>query len=128
MVERAPDPFAVMESPEGDVEAETTEAISLTQAAFRAQEKKMAAEVKDYRPIEFFRVLVFATPAQACEFAKAIGQPEHQQYMDGRKVADFLGIEIPKDVWKPKKSFMKPNKRLAALAMPLPARGPKKPG
>ena len=111
-----------MRAPDDDPEAQSVEALDLVTQAFRAAEKKLVDEVADYRPIEFFRVLVFATPAQGQAFATAVGEDVHTQYMDGRKICDRLGIEIPADVFKPKRSLLTPNKRLAALAMPLPAR------
>ena len=119
-VESARNPIDNVTAPDSDIEGQTTEALNEIQKAFRVAEAKQIAEVKDYAPIEFYRVLVFATPAQARAFMAAIGMDEAMQYLDGRKVCDKLGIAIPADVWKPKKGLMGPNKRLAALAMPLP--------
>ena len=119
-VETARNPIDNVTAPDNDIEGQTTESLDEIQKAFRAAEAKQIAEVKDYAPIEFYRVLVFATPAQARAFMRAIGQDEATQYLDGRKVCDKLGIAIPADVWKPKKGLMSPNRRLAPLAMPLP--------
>ena len=80
MVENVPDPLAGMVSDPEDAEAQCEEALTLAQQAFRAAEKKLADEVKDYRPIDFFKCLVFATPAQAQAFAVAVGQPINQQF------------------------------------------------
>jgi hypothetical protein len=61
-------------------------------------------------------VLVFATGEQAEAFLQAVGQSADAQYVDGRRVADHLGITLPPDEWKVhNRKLIMPNRRLAAL-------------
>lgn len=119
-VDNVDDPLALSAASENDAEAQASESLTLAQRAFREREAQLLADAKGASPIEFFRVLVFATPVQAQAFARAVGEDARQQYMDGRAVCDCLGIAIPRDPFVPRKALLTPNRKLAELAMPLP--------
>ena len=126
MVAYSGNPLANVTAPNTDIEVQSTQIVDETQKAFRAEEKRQLEQLTamniDIPPISFFRVLVFNSPEQGQAFAEAVGQAPTQQYMDGRVVCDTLNIAIPADTWNPKPSLSKPNKRLQALAVPLPTR------
>lgn len=127
MIAHKSNPLANVTAPNADIETQSVQIVDETQKAFRAEEKRQLEQLTamniDIPPISFFRVLVFNSPEQGQAFAEAVGQAPTQQYMDGRVVCDALNIAIPADTWNPKPSLSKPNKRLQALAMPLPKRG-----
>lgn len=115
--DRAPDPLKGMEAAPTDLEAQQKEIVAKVTEAYRNTEKQQRQNYKEANSTAYYRVLVFNTVEQAEAFMCAAGQDISMQVVDGRAVADKLGIELPKTEWKPKAS--NPNGRFAKHALPL---------
>lgn len=122
MVEQPRDPIGDLDAPENDIEKQSDEIFGKLKTAYDAQEKRLTEAAKHANTVGFFTVMVFSSPEQTQAFLTAVGQSVEQQYVDGRRICDRLGIAIPADVWDAKQRATTPDKRLAALALPLKKR------
>ena len=90
----------MIDQPDGvPVETQSERAKDAVLAAFDAREDMLLRNATDAKPMAYYRVIVFSCSAQADAFMQAIGENPEDQYFDGRRVADRLGIAIPADVW-----------------------------
>jgi len=114
-----PNPLADLPSLEDGalIEEVSAEAFAKVKSAYREQERRALSEAMNDAPLGFYRVLVFGNDAQAAAFVQAVGQDSAMQFIDGRRVADHLGIALPPDTWKTNRRFVAPDRRLAALAL-----------
>lgn len=123
MVERADDPVGDLAAPENDIEAQSGEIYAKIKTAYDDREQQLTREAKHATPHGFYLVMVFSTTEQAMACAQALGEQPDTQYLDGRRVCDRLNIAIPPDVWDAMKRQTTPDKRLAALALPIKKEG-----
>jgi len=89
----APDPIDESRYPgelEGDQEAE----LDMVAEGFRERMKNEAKRFGDATDSSYYFVAVFESPAQAAAFTKALQLPD-KRFIDGRAMADRLGIDLP---------------------------------
>ena len=117
LTEIADDPFAEIanDPAEAPLEDLSDRAARTAMEAFHQRQRQILNQSSSQYAGEYFRVIVFADGAQADAFMKAVGENPEDQYFDGRRVCDRLGIELPPDTWKARR-VNTPNRRLAALA------------
>lgn len=103
--DKAPDPIDESQYPgtvEGDAKAEADQ----IQAGFR---ERMAAEADRFQTAtegDYYSVVMFASGEQCRAFCAALGQ-DGGQFIDGRVLADRLGVELP-----PAKIISNPSPRI----------------
>ena len=111
----APDPLA--DTISDDPETDAIEELNQLHAGFRARKDAEALRFKNATDTGYYFVVVFETREQAQVALNAMGCTPNNGgdlYVDGRALAEKLGVELPKSemVYKP---LPRPDKKLGAL-------------
>lgn len=89
-----PDPLAGVEYT-GDIETDAAEELSALSSAFRDRRRREDRRFKQATDSEFWLALCFEDRAQKEAFLAAFNVARFgDKYLDGRKVAHALGVEI----------------------------------
>lgn len=82
----------------GDIERDCDDEVAEIESAFEARAKEESRRFAKATDSEYWVCLCFQTREEVEEFMEKSGWGNPQEkYIDGRKVADALGIEIKKD-------------------------------
>lgn len=92
---KAPDPLKDLKQRDNPEDSCADEVTALQQA-FRDRSKQEAARFTDATDTGFYTCVVFSNRAQNDAFLAAIGKlGKGDLYIDGRDLAEFMGIELP---------------------------------
>ena len=114
----APDPIGDI-SYTGNIETDSAAELTTISAGFRQRMANEQARVNDELDSENWFTVVFETRAQKEAFLRAVHLLEHgDKYLDGRDVAQALGVDLPPSGRKFRPT-PKIDPKLAALAKPV---------
>lgn len=96
-LEAAPDPIEGVVDYTDDVETDAAAELSAVQAGFRDRAKAESERFKTATGSNFYFCVVFDDGDQADAFLTAVGvgKSEGDQFVDGRRLSDRMGITIP---------------------------------
>lgn len=116
-VPEAPDPIKGHVDYTGDIESDAAEELGAVEIGFRQRMKEEAERVNSTTGSDFYFVAVFDDGDQVSAFLKAAGLiGGGDLFIDGRKLADAMGIELPvSQVTARKPKIGKPDAKLTRL-------------
>jgi hypothetical protein len=115
-VPNAPDPIKGKVDYTGDIEADAAAELGAVEIGFRERMKEEAERFKGATGSDFYFVAVFDDGDQATAFLKGAGfTGGGDLFIDGRKLADAMGIELPASQVTARK-IGKPDAKLVRLA------------
>ena len=109
----APQPFTVAPA-DAPIEAKVAQELTEMQQGFRDRKAAEDARYKTATDLDYYTVIAFESGTQCDAFLAyfGIGRADGSLFVDGRKLADKLGIELPKADLRPLKKI---DPRLARL-------------
>jgi hypothetical protein len=115
----APDPLAEHE-PTGNHEQDSAAELSAVEKAFREGRKREQERMRAIGDSSYYCCLVFDDGDQCSAFIKALDLGIHgDMFLDGRAVAQKLGIVLPESKMLLVAPAFRIDKRLAKMAKPL---------
>ena len=85
-------------APSGDAGADSAAELDAIQAGFRDRARQEAERFKNATDSAYYFCVVFESGDQASAFLAGVGHPRQagDLFIDGRELADRLGIDLPK--------------------------------